>query len=142
MIRPPKRDQSKEPTANTEYRTFMIFQQGLLVGFLAGLLGAGGGFLIIPALVLLAKLSMKEAVGTSLTIVMINSAVGFLSDMTKHQFDWQFLFIFAGFAVIGILIGGYISKFISGQKLKPIFGYFILVVGAYIILKELFLTEI
>jgi len=138
MIKRPKSSKVETEDENKQYRTFLIFQQGILVGFMVGLLGAGGGFLIIPALVLLAKLPMKRAVGTTLAIIMLNSAVGFLSDYKQHQFDWHFLLIFTGFAIIGIFIGGYLSKFISGIKLKPIFGYFILVMGVFILLKELF----
>lgn len=79
---------------NEQYRYFLIFQQGVIVGILVGLVGAGGGFLIIPALVVLAKLPMKKAVGTSLAIIALNSSIGFLSDFGTHEFDWKFLFIF------------------------------------------------
>lgn len=121
-----------------QYQYFLIFQQGIIVGALVGLVGAGGGFLIIPALVMLAKLSMKRAIGTSLAIISLNSIIGFLSDFGMHQFDWSFLFIFSGFAIVGIIIGSYLSKYVSGVKLKPAFGWFILVMGIYIITKELF----
>lgn len=123
---------------NEQYRYFLIFQQGVIVGILVGLVGAGGGFLIIPALVVLAKLPMKKAVGTSLAIIALNSSIGFLSDFGTHEFDWKFLFIFSGFAIAGIIIGSYLTKFISGAKLKPGFGWFILIMGIYIISKELF----
>lgn len=126
---------------NEQYRYFLIFQQGIIVGALVGLVGAGGGFLIIPALVVLAKLPMKKAVGTSLAIIALNSSIGFLSDFGTHQFDWQFLFVFSGFAILGITIGSYLTKYISGAKLKPGFGWFILVMGIYIIGKELFLSS-
>ncbi len=125
---------------NEQYRYFLIFQQGFLVGILVGLVGAGGGFLIIPALVVLAKLPMKKAVGTSLAIIAINSSVGFLSDFGEHQFNWNFILIFSGFAISGIILGSYLSKYISGTKLKPGFGWFILVMGVYIISKELFFS--
>jgi len=125
---------------NEEYRYFLIFQQGIIVGALVGLVGAGGGFLIIPALVLLAKLPMKKAVGTSLAIIALNSSIGFLSDFGTHQFDWKFLIIFSGFAIFGIIIGSYLTKFISGAKLKPGFGWFVLLMGIYIISKELFFS--
>ncbi|CAN5520760.1 sulfite exporter TauE/SafE family protein [soil metagenome] len=124
---------------NEQYRYFLIFQQGIIVGILVGLVGAGGGFLIIPALVVLAKLPMKKAVGTSLAIIALNSSIGFLSDFGTHQFDWKFLFIFSGFAISGIILGSYLTKYISGIKLKPGFGWFILVMGIYIISKELFI---
>jgi len=122
---------------NAQYRYFLIFQQGIIVGLLVGLVGAGGGFLIIPALVMLAKLPMKKAVGTSLAIVSLNSIIGFLSDFGVHDFKWNFLMLFTALAIVGIILGSYLSKYISGTKLKPMFGWFILVMGTYIIVKEL-----
>lgn len=127
-----------EDNSNAPYNYFSILQQGIIIGVLVGLVGAGGGFLIIPALVMLAKLPIKKAIGTSLAIIVINSFIGFLSDFSRHEFDWQFLFLFSGLAVMGILFGTYLSKFISGAKLKPTFGWFVLIVGIYIISKELF----
>lgn len=127
---------------NEQYRYFLIFQQGIVVGALVGLVGAGGGFLIIPALVVLAKLPMKKAVGTSLAIIALNSTIGFLSDFGMHHFNWVFILIFSGFAITGIIIGSYFSKFVSSVKLKPAFGWFILVMGIYIISMELFFSAV
>ena len=139
MIKKPSSVRVDPNKANEQYRYFLIFQQGIIVGALVGLVGAGGGFIIIPALVMLAKLPMKKAIGTSLAIIALNSSIGFLSDFGVHQFDWNFLFIFSGFAISGIIIGSYLSKYISGAKLRPAFGWFILLMGVYIISKELFL---
>ena len=114
----------------------LILIEGLLVGTLTGLVGAGGGFLIIPALVLFSKLPMKEAIGTSLVIIALKSLIGFLGEHPTTQFDWNFLLIISGFAIIGIFIGMILSKKIDGEKLKPGFGYFVLVMGIYILIKE------
>jgi uncharacterized membrane protein YfcA len=117
-----------------------IMVEGFIVGILTGLVGAGGGFLIIPALVLLAKLPMKMAVGTSLLIIAVKSLIGFTGDLgIQREIDWVLLFLVSLLAVSGIFAGSYLSKFISSQKLKPAFGWFVMVMGIYIIGKELFL---
>jgi uncharacterized membrane protein YfcA len=114
---------------------------GTLVGSITGILGAGGGFLMIPALVLKVKLSMKQAVGTSLVIIATNSLTGFWRDYDMHELiNWRFLLYFSTVAIIGILTGSVLARQISGEKLKPIFGYFVFIMGFYIILKELFLS--
>lgn len=117
----------------------LILLEGIVVGILTGLIGAGGGFIIIPALVILSKLPMKKAVGTSLVIIAAKSLIGFLGDLSNYNMDWQFLLTVTGLAVVGIFIGTKLSKFIPGKKLKPAFGWFVLIMGIYIIAKELFL---
>ena len=129
----------KAQTKASVARTFsypLIVAEGALVGLLAGLVGAGGGFLIIPALVLLAKLPMKEAIGTSLLIITTNSLIGFLGDLSHQKMDWTLLTLVSGMAMLGILIGNRLSNKIDGQKLKKGFGWFVLVMGIYILLKE------
>jgi uncharacterized membrane protein YfcA len=112
---------------------------GLLVGFVTGFLGAGGGFLIIPALLFFANLPMKQAVGTSLFIIFINSLIGFSGDIINGiPIDYTFLLTLTSIAVFGMLIGTQLSKKIEGSKLKPAFGWFVLIMGLYIISKELF----
>lgn len=121
------------------YNYPMILLEGSVVGVLTGLVGAGGGFLIIPALVLLARMPMKLAVGTSLFIIAAKSLIGFTGDLqTKQAIDWQLLSIFTGFAVAGIFAGIILSKKISGEKLKKAFGWFVMLMGIYIIIKEIF----
>lgn len=118
--------------------TLQLIVKFFFVGVFLGLVGAGGGFLIIPSLIFFAKLDMKTAIGTSLLIISVNTLVGFLGDLTASIiFDWNLLFYFTSLALIGIFIGIKISKFIEGKKLKPIFGWFVLVMGIYIISKEL-----
>ncbi|HSD07871.1 sulfite exporter TauE/SafE family protein [Flavobacterium sp.] len=112
---------------------------GAIVGIITGFLGAGGGFLIIPALLFFANLPMKEAVGTSLLIIFINSTIGFAGDLyIGTPIDYTFLASISIMAFIGMLIGTRLSRKIDGNKLKPIFGWFVLVMGIYIIIKELF----
>lgn len=124
-----------------KYNYPMILLEGSAVGVLTGLVGAGGGFLIIPALVLLARMPMKLAVGTSLFIIAAKSLIGFIGDLqTKQAIDWSLLSIFTAFAVTGIFAGIYLSKKISGDKLKKAFGWFVMLMGIYIIIKELFFS--
>lgn len=112
--------------------------EGIIVGFLTGLVGAGGGFMIIPALVLFANLPMKTAIGTSLMIISAKSLIGFSGDLgADMQIDWMLLSSISAIAVIGIFIGAGLTKFISGAKLKPAFGWFVLVMGVFIIGKEI-----
>ncbi len=121
---------------------FSIIIQGFFLGILTGFVGAGGGFLIIPALVFRCKLPMKIAVGTSLLIIAVNSIIGFIGDIsvTTELINWKLLIIFTTLAIIGIFIGNYISRFIDANKLKRGFGWFILLMGIYIIFHELFIN--
>jgi len=113
---------------------------GAVVGTITGFLGAGGGFLIIPALLFFANLPMKQAVGTSLLIICINSSIGFVGDLfIGTPINYTFLATISSIAFIGMLIGTRLSKKIDGDRLKPIFGWFILVIGIYIIIKEIFI---
>ncbi|WP_276499451.1 sulfite exporter TauE/SafE family protein [Pontibacter litorisediminis] len=115
-----------------------ILAEGLVVGTLTGLVGAGGGFLIIPALVLFSKLDMKMAVGTSLLIIAVKSLFGFIGDVFNYEIDWLFLGIFSTISIAGIFIGTYLSTKIHADKLKTSFGWFVLLMGIYIIIKEIF----
>ncbi len=117
----------------------LVILKGLLIGIITGLLGAGGGFLIIPALILLMGLDMKKAIGTSLMIITMNSLTGFAGSISTEKPEWQFLLTFTLLAIVGILLGAFLSKKISSEKLKPAFGWFVLLMGGYIIIKELFL---
>ena len=122
----------------TEAKYGMLIPLGFITGFITGLVGAGGGFIIIPILVLLAGLPMKRAVGTSLFIIAINSLIGFLGDLGHQEIDWPFLLIFTAIAVVGIFLGVYLNRFVDGKKLKKGFGWFVLVMGIYILWKEIF----
>ncbi|PQA58659.1 sulfite exporter TauE/SafE family protein [Siphonobacter curvatus] len=115
----------------------LIFVEGLLVGTLTGFVGVGGGFLIIPVLANFVRLPMKLAVGTSLMIIAINSCIGFLGDLGQHTMDWKFLGEFTSLTLLGVVVGTGLSRRIPGQVLKPAFGWFTLLMGTGILLKEL-----
>ena len=135
-----KKSESTTSSISGKKRIALILGEGIFVGAITGLVGAGGGFLIIPALVLLAKLPMKKAVGTSLVIIAAKSLLGFTGDMQGDTaIDWDFLLLFSAIAVAGIVIGTLLTKRISGSKLKPVFGWFVLIMGIYVLSAELFL---
>jgi uncharacterized membrane protein YfcA len=122
----------------TRGRKSGLLIQGLLVGAITGLLGAGGGFLIIPALVLISRLPMKIAVGSSLTIMAISSFFGFFSTLSHYTINWEQLLLFTAIAVSGIFAGTAFSEKIPHQALKKGFGWFVLATGLFILLHELF----
>lgn len=125
-----------EATSGTKPSRMIL--QGLIVGIIAGFVGAGGGFLILPSLVLLAGLSMRAAVGTSLVIIAFQSLLGFLGDVLRgYAMDWNLLLLVASFAVAGIFLGSVISSKFDEQKLKTAFGWFVLIMGISIILEQI-----
>jgi uncharacterized membrane protein YfcA len=130
-------------TAQTlsEKNKSMIICLGLVVGMLTGFVGVGGGFIIVPALVFFAGLDVKKAVGTSLLIITINTAIGFAVDFnTGVNYDWIFLMKFISITILGMIFSGQLSNRISTERLKRVFGYTILVVGCWVIFRELFLS--
>ena len=120
-----------------QHKNFLLVFDGLIIGILTGIVGAGGGFLIIPALVFFTKLSMKKAVATSLMIISIKSLVGFTGDLGQLKIDWLLLISFTAISVIGIFIGIYFNQFIQERQLKRGFGFFILTISMLIIFNEL-----
>ena len=138
MIRDKKKTTTTTENGEQHFNYPMIIVEGAVVGLLTGLVGAGGGFLIIPALVLLSKLPMKQAVGTSLLIIAAKSLIGFTGDLSNYTMDWKLLLSVSTLAITGIFIGDALSKKIDGNKLKKGFGWFVLVMGIYIIIKEIF----
>lgn len=132
------RGRKQAKAENGEWRTPLLVTEGLLIGFLTGLVGAGGGFLIIPALVWLTGLQFKTAVGTSLFIIAINSLLGFMGDMLNYGIDWTFLLSLTALAVFGILVGNRLQKKISADRLRKAFGWLTLIMGIFMLVREIF----
>lgn len=127
-----------EKPDHVSHNFIMIIVQGLVVGIVTGIIGAGGGFLIIPALVLLVGIPMKKAIGTSLVIIAINSLIGFVGDLNViKQIDFSFMFLLSTLAMAGVFVGTYLSKFIKGKNLKSGFGWFALAISVFIVIKEI-----
>lgn len=138
MIRAKNDEIDNEDVADIKFNYLLISAEGLLVGALTGFVGAGGGFLIIPALVMFAKLPMRLAIGTSLLIIAIKSLIGFIGDIQNITgIDWSLLGIFTAVASTGIFIGSFLSKKVEVNSLRKVFGWFVLVMAIYILMKEL-----
>jgi hypothetical protein len=136
MIRPIK-IKTHQTTDNSLSLHKLIFGSAA-IGFLTGMVGAGGGFLIIPTLIALFRLGMKEAIGTSLAIIATNSLIGFQGDLASGlKIDWSILSIFISLTIFGMLAGLFLSKNFDGQKLKKIFALFVIVVAISILFQEI-----
>ncbi|HVZ98214.1 MAG TPA: sulfite exporter TauE/SafE family protein [Chitinophagaceae bacterium] len=131
-------DMKTEPgTPAAAFAKLILYGMG--IGLVTGFLGAGGGFVLIPALVLLLRLPMKKAIGTSLLIIALNSLAGFLGDKGHFEMDRTLLLSVTGLAIAGVFVGGWIGKVVNGNKLKKGFGWFVLLMGIYIIIREIWL---
>lgn len=135
MIRSDSPERGEAADGNPRYGTLAL--DGLAVGLLTGTIGAGGGFLIVPMLVLLAGLPVQRAVATSVLIIAVNSFVGFLGDIGHTSLNWSFLLPFTGLSITGIFVGMYLARFVPPDKLKKGFGWFVLIVAGYMIFREL-----
>jgi uncharacterized membrane protein YfcA len=132
-----KSGQSKEDSKNrSSFATLSIY--GIATGLITGFLGAGGGFLLIPAMVLILRLPMKTAIGTSLLIIALNSLVGFVADAGHYEMNWGLLFAVSGVAIAGLFLGESLSRKIDGERLKKGFAWFVLLIGVFIIMREAF----
>ena len=120
----------------SRYPWLAIILEGLGVGILTGFVGVGGGFAIIPALVLLGKIPMKQAIGTSLLIISFKSATGFIGYLNQVSINWNLMFTFTTVAIIGVIWGTSLSRKIQGAKLQQLFGYFLIVVAIFILVKR------
>lgn len=128
----------KTPSNKSNMNLTKLSFIGLIVGVITGFLGAGGGFLIIPALLFFGGLEMKNAIGTSLFIIAVNSIIGFIGDIINGiNLNYFILLSLTTIAIIGIFIGTFLMTKINNQKLKPAFGWFVLVIGIFILFNEI-----
>lgn len=141
MIRRKDRSEPLKPESissrnNSIWRWLQVTASGLGVGILTGLVGVGGGFAIVPALVLLLRTPMKEAIGTSLLVIAMNSVTGFLGYLGHVDLDWKLMVDFLFAASIGIFIGAYLGRFVSASQLQKGFGFFLLAMSAFILFQN------
>jgi hypothetical protein len=108
----------------------------LSVGAMTGIVGIGGGFLIVPALVLLARVPMKEAVGTSLLVIALNTASGYIGYAGRTTMAWEFLAGFTLIAIAGILAGTRLVRYVSQAQLKRAFAVFLIAIGAFVLIQN------
>tara|TARA_B110001469_G_scaffold100831_1_gene98303 strand:+ start:7624 stop:8424 length:801 start_codon:yes stop_codon:yes gene_type:complete len=135
MMKKPKTEAVSNLKTKKKYSLLVFI--GLGIGILTGLVGAGGGFIIVPALVLFARLTIKQAVATSLIIITFNSLIGFSSDVSFLEIEWDFLILFTTLSISGIFVGTYISNYVRESTLKTNFARFMIVMAMVIIFKEL-----
>lgn len=131
------KSQSFKKSKIVRYNYPIMICAGVLIGILSGIVGIGGGFLIIPTLVLLVKLPMKKAVATCLFIIALKSLIGFTGDIGNQEINWSFLLVFTLIAILGIFFGVYLSTLFKSEKLKRSFGWFVLIMAIGIFCKEI-----
>lgn len=119
------------------YNHIALIVAGFLEGTITGFVGAGGGFIIVPILMILGKLSLKQAVANSLFIIGVKSFIGFIGSSDIASLDFIFLIKMLAIALGGMVLGLKLNKKLDSKTLKPIFGYFVMIMGTFILLKEL-----
>jgi uncharacterized membrane protein YfcA len=124
------------PQPVCQYCWLWLMSEGIAVGVLTGLVGVGGGFAIVPALVLLGKIPMAQAIATSLLIISLNSVAGLLGYLGHISVDWQLTLSFAFAAALGTLIGSYLGQFVSAKQLQKSFGYFLLAIATLVLIQN------
>lgn len=131
-----KADVIWEEFSRSPIRVYFVVILAIFVGFITGFVGAGGGFIIIPVLIFFVRVPVKQSIGTSLCIIAVNSLIGFTGTASHMSLNWSFLLSISAFCAAGILFGNLISIRISANKLRPAFGWFTLIVGIFVLVKE------
>ena len=126
----------KKEAKQTPYISILI--QSIFIGLFTGMVGAGGGFLLIPLLLASEPMEFRNATATSLMLVTLNSFIGFVGDMQSNNvIDWPFLLSFLGCSIAGVIIGIQVAHRIDNKKLRLVFGYAMMGIAIFIIVKEL-----
>lgn len=128
--------ENKPSNISGKKRIILITILGFIVGVVTGIVGVGGGFLIVPALVILGRVPIKKSIGTSLFIISLNSLSGFSGYLGQFEIPWKFLILFTVFTSIGTFLGTYCIRFIDQKLLKKIFAIFLIIMGALILYKN------
>lgn len=131
-----ERDLSLYPKPICKYCWLWLVSEGFGVGVLTGLVGVGGGFAIVPALVLLGNIPMKQAIGTSLLIIAMNSGAGFLGYLGRVDLNWALIGSFTLAAALGTVGGTYLAQFVHAKQLQKSFGYFLLAVATFVVFQN------
>jgi hypothetical protein len=134
--RAPARNASTNPEQSPVLHLGLLVPMALGVGLMTGIVGIGGGFLVVPALVLVAGLPMKQAIGTSLLVIAMNSLSGFAGYVGHVDVPWAFTMAFTAVAIGGILLGTYLVRFVSQATLKRAFALFLIVTGSFMLYKN------
>ena len=137
MVKTPTTTVKNSKLFESKYNYYLMVIEGAFIGVLTGIIGAGGGFLIVPSLIIITKMNIKKAIGTSLVIVTLQSLIGFfLGDALTMTIDWSFLLTFTSIAIIGIFIGTFLNHVLGGQKIRKGFGYFIFLMALFVFYME------
>lgn len=139
MFRPGKGEGEEDLVATPPQKLPLVSigGEGIVVGIVTGLVGAGGGFLVVPALVLMSGLSMKRAVGTSLMVITMKSFAGFAGYAAHAEVDYRMALTMIGLAVIGAVLGSSTAKYVDGAKLRKGFGVFVLMMGVFVLTQQI-----
>ena len=130
------RNKQVDENAESQVNMPLLALFGILVGAFTGLVGVGGGFLLVPTLVLLASVPMKKAVGSSLLIISLNSMAGVLGYLGSVPIQWSFLTAFSFLTVVGISLGSQLTRYVSQSALKKGFSIFLILMGLFILYKN------
>ena len=126
----------KAPSTTGELPVLKVIAEGLVVGLVTGIVGAGGGFLVVPALALLGGLPMSVAVATSLLVIAMKSFAGLAGYLTSVELDWALVLAVTAAAIVGSLLGARLAGVIPEKALRKGFGYFVLTMGVFVLAQE------